>query len=103
GGGRWILRHASRNPMYLTSVNGEPVRAADRPLLPHDVIQLGKLTLRIAELETADAQPPMPTPRNGPPEGDNQIRASGLHVRVQATANRAWHEALEAAVVPRSS
>src|SRR5215471_7117066 len=44
-GGRWIIRHASRNPLYLTSVNGEPVRDGDRTLLPHDVIQLGKLTL----------------------------------------------------------
>src|SRR6516165_8940620 len=44
-GGRWVLRRMSQNPLYPTSVNGEPVRGADRPLLPQDVIQLGKLTL----------------------------------------------------------
>jgi len=102
-GGRWILRHLSRNPLYLTLVNGEPVRAADRPLLPQDVIQLGKLTLRVAELDTAHGATPAAISRNGPPEGDHFIRASGLHVRVQATANRTWHEALEAAITQRGA
>src|ERR1043166_1957647 len=99
----WVLRDVSRNPLYPTAVNGNPVRGEDRQLFPHDVIQLGKLTLRVAELESVDGQTPLPVPRNGPPDGDHQIRSSGLHVRVQATANGSWDEAMEAAVTHRGS
>jgi HD-GYP domain-containing protein (c-di-GMP phosphodiesterase class II) len=102
--GRWVLRDLTRNPLFPTLVNREPVQTADRPLGAHDVIQLGKLTLRVASVESAEvrdpyavtaaASPVLPTT----PAADQQIRASGLHMRIQAATSRSWDEALQAVV-----
>jgi hypothetical protein len=107
-GGRWVLRDLARNPLYPTLLNREPVATADRPLAVKDVIQLGKLMLRVAELEAPEqrngAAPSGAAPPVGPsmaPQVDHQIRASGLHLRVQAATNRSWDEAVEGAVHKR--
>jgi HD domain/GAF domain/Inner membrane component of T3SS, cytoplasmic domain len=96
-GGRWLLRDQAKSPLHITVVNREPVHG-DRPLAPQDVIQLGKVMLRVAELETGET--PGPTAAGSSdtavsPAGDCQIRASGLHMRVQAATARSWNEAIE--------
>jgi HD-GYP domain-containing protein (c-di-GMP phosphodiesterase class II) len=100
-GGRWILRDLARNPLYPTLVNREPVDN-DRPLGADDVIQLGKLMLRVTAVEAAEIRgiypPPAPASPAAPAAapGDQQIRASGLHVRVQVATSRSWDEAVDA-------
>jgi hypothetical protein len=101
-GGRWVIRDLAQNPAFPTVLNREPVNGADRPLRVQDVIHLGKVMLRVAEIEVVE-QPPMPQPP-GPataPNADHQIRASGLHVRVQAATSRRWDEAVEGVVRER--
>jgi HD-GYP domain-containing protein (c-di-GMP phosphodiesterase class II) len=97
--GRWVLRDVARNPLYPTLVNREPVEKADRPLQTQDVIQLGKLMLRVTDLNTAEREAGFPV-RAGvalaTSTADHQIRASGLHMRIQAATSRSWDEALEA-------
>jgi HD-GYP domain-containing protein (c-di-GMP phosphodiesterase class II)/pSer/pThr/pTyr-binding forkhead associated (FHA) protein len=98
--GRWVLRDLSRNPLYPTAVNREPVQGTDRVLATQDVIQLGKLMLRVAEVETSDERSPV-LASAGPstaPGAEHQIRASGLHMCVQAATSRSWDEAVEGAM-----
>src|SRR5258708_25899396 len=103
--GRWVLRDLTRNPLYPTLVNRAPVQTADQPLGAHDVIQLGKLMLRVASLESTDVQDPQPVTATAAPvtatttpATDQRIRASGLHLRIQAATSRSWDEALQAVV-----
>jgi HD-GYP domain-containing protein (c-di-GMP phosphodiesterase class II) len=89
-GGRWVLRDLALSPMYPTLLNRQPVPGRDRPLAPQDVIQLGKLTLRVADLEVeGDREVLVAT------AAEHRIRASGLHLRVQAATSRSWDEAVE--------
>ncbi len=103
-GGRWVLRDLAKNPLYPTVVNRDRVQGADRPLAVQDVIQLGKLMLRVVELESGETGSAGQTLPPGPPaasQADHQIRASGLHLRVQAATSRSWDEAVEAVVRDR--
>jgi hypothetical protein len=102
-GGRWVLRDLARNPLYPTLLNQQQVQNLDRPLAVQDVIQLGKLMLRVAALEGGEDGGYAPAhggvltaPRV------EQIRASGLHMRVQAATSRSWDEALEGVARERS-
>jgi hypothetical protein len=96
--GRWVLRDLARNPLYPTLLNREQVQNIDRPLAVQDVIQLGKLMLRVAEMDSADNKLITSGAPAGPataPHVDQQIRASGLHLRIQAATSRSWDEALD--------
>ena len=96
--GRWVLRDLARNPLYPTLLNREQVQNIDRPLAVQDVIQLGKLMLRVAEMDSADSNLITAGAPAGPataPHVDQQIRASGLHLRIQAATSRSWDEALD--------
>jgi HD-GYP domain-containing protein (c-di-GMP phosphodiesterase class II) len=98
-GGRWIVRDLSRNPFYPTLVNREPINGSDRPLGARDIIQVGKLMLRVSELDPPEGPAPhtIAYRQNGSAAGgESQFRASGLHMRVQATTSRTWEEALQA-------
>jgi hypothetical protein len=97
-GGRWVLRDLARNPLYPTLLNREPLQGADRPLSIADVVQLGKLMLRVAELESGESRASVATVPAPTATADTQIRASGLHVRVQAATARSWDEALQSVV-----
>jgi hypothetical protein len=103
-GDRWVLRDLARSPLYPTLVNREPVQGTDRVLGVQDVIQLGKVMLRVSELDTS-REPAAALAAAGPamsPLAEQQIRASGLHMRVQAATSRSWNEAVETVVRDRS-
>ncbi len=103
-GGRWVLRDLARSPLYPTLLNQQHVHNADRPLAANDVIQLGKLMLRVTAMDSAEAGGRLvsvPSPQTGP-FVEQQIRASGLHMRVQAATSRSWNQALEEVTRERS-
>jgi HD-GYP domain-containing protein (c-di-GMP phosphodiesterase class II) len=96
-GFRWMLRDLAKNPAYPTLVNHVPV-TKDHVLSVHDLIQLGKIQLKVIQL-TVDAPPEAPPGRtngNGPPAShDQMIKTTGMHLRVQASARQSWDRALE--------
>src|SRR5437016_836001 len=49
-GMRWVLRDMARSPMYPTVVNDVPVNGKDHVLQAEDVLQIGKLQLRVTDL-----------------------------------------------------
>jgi putative nucleotidyltransferase with HDIG domain len=81
----WIIRDlGSANGTF---VNGVRI-SQDRPLLLQDVVQVGKLALRVTAMEDEVAAPPLPAAKH--------LKTSGEYVvRVQATAQRSWETALE--------
>jgi HD-GYP domain-containing protein (c-di-GMP phosphodiesterase class II) len=100
-GGRWVLRDLARNALFPTLVNREVVFGTERPIQVQDIIQLGKSLFRVTELSVGSVcMPAVALPLSPPsaPNADHRIRASGLHVRVQAATSRTWNEALEAAI-----
>src|SRR5947209_13097088 len=72
-GGRWVLRDLAKNPLYPTVLNREPLQGAERALALQDVIQLGKLMLRVSELETGASNGFPPTAPSASPPTDLQI------------------------------
>ena len=104
-GMRWLLRDLAHNPMYPTTVNGVALGTKDQVLAADDLLQFGKLQLRVASLVNAAPDPmpartPVTVPRPGafrPPTGDRNIATSGVHVLVRATAQQSWDKALECA------
>ena len=50
-GARWIIRDLSQNETYPTLVNGTRVGSGEQPLTPQDVLQFGKLSLKVTVLE----------------------------------------------------
>src|SRR5947209_12167847 len=103
--GRWVLRDVTKNPLYPTLLNREQVQNVDRPLAAQDVIQVGKLMLRVAEMESADGgfASAMAAGPATSPHVEHQIRASGLHMRVQAATSRSWDEALQGVARERAT
>src|SRR5437763_2665328 len=56
-GMRWILRDLAHNPMYPTLVNNASLVGKDQVLKFEDVVQIGKLQLRVSDLVVpAEAQ-----------------------------------------------
>ncbi|HWY87100.1 MAG TPA: HD domain-containing phosphohydrolase [Gemmataceae bacterium] len=50
-GARWIIRDLSQNEIYPTLVNGTRVGRGEQPLTRQDVLQFGKLSLKVTVLE----------------------------------------------------
>lgn len=102
-GMRWVLRDLARNPMYPTLVNKTTV-ASDHVLSAEDIVQIGKLQLRVSELvlPAEPARTPLPTPLHGnadagapEPTGAHKIQTSGVHMLVKARTQQTWDKALE--------
>lgn len=100
---RWMVRDLAKNPLFPTMVNDVPVNGKDRELHVDDVIQIGALQVRVADLtvETPDLTPtplpgPSPTPVPGA-EPRQQILASGVQMLVKARMQQSWDKALEVA------
>ena len=52
-GARWLVRDLADNDSYPTLINGVPVRGVHRELRLHDILQCGKLALKVTALEVA--------------------------------------------------
>ena len=98
-GMRWLLRDLAKNVMYPTCVNDVPLSGRDHVLQPEDIVQIGKLQLRVTDVvveQPADLQrTPLPAALNGA-ENNQRIMTSGVHMRVKAKAQQTWEKALEA-------
>src|SRR5262245_36799460 len=59
-GGRWVIRDLSENEMHPTLVNGEQLFNRELGLHTQDVLQFGKIFLKVTQLEV-DADDSTPT------------------------------------------
>jgi pSer/pThr/pTyr-binding forkhead associated (FHA) protein len=102
-GPRWVVRDLADNPLYPTCVNNQVVAGTDRVLQPQDILQVGKLLLKVVEVtnETPDEKPAPDGPAPKTPEAS--INASGVHMRVQAATHRSWDQALETVALDKES
>jgi HD-GYP domain-containing protein (c-di-GMP phosphodiesterase class II) len=95
---RWVVRDLARNSMYPTMVNNIFVNSREHVLQPDDVLQVGRMQLRVAEV-VVDAPPdlkrtPLPAALDGA-EHNQRIMTSGVHMRVKAKTQQTWEKALE--------
>jgi HD-GYP domain-containing protein (c-di-GMP phosphodiesterase class II) len=88
----WVVRDlGSTNGTLL---NGEPVHRAERRLKQNDLLQFGKLALRVVELEVQGFGPSAAgLPRA---EAGQNLRTSDSFLRIQTSTQRSWNQALEA-------
>jgi GAF domain-containing protein/pSer/pThr/pTyr-binding forkhead associated (FHA) protein len=99
-GGKWVVRDLAQSPRHLTYLNGAALGKGDYQLQPQDVLKCGGMALRVTTLEESPSEPARPLPisgTNGKPGSSNgkHINASGVFVRVQATAQHSWDQALQ--------
>jgi HD-GYP domain-containing protein (c-di-GMP phosphodiesterase class II) len=105
-GMRWIFCDLANNPMYPTFVNDAPLLGKDQALNANDVVQIGKLQLRVANLvvsvQPEIARTPLPAAYNAGANGQSdaadpkqKIMTSGVHVTVKARTQQSWDKALE--------
>lgn len=99
-GVRWVLRDLANNPMYPTFLNNQNLGGKDHALNLMDVIQVGKLQLRVSDL-TVNEEPDVTKPRTPTLQPENvqdnrqKILASGTHMLVRGKLNQSWDKALE--------
>jgi HD-GYP domain-containing protein (c-di-GMP phosphodiesterase class II) len=96
-GMRWILRDLAHNPAYPTLVNDHPMHGKDHVLAADDVLQVGKLQLRVSELvveQAPSSRTPLPAQLNGN-SGPAKIMTSGVQMLVKAKTQQTWDKALE--------
>jgi HD-GYP domain-containing protein (c-di-GMP phosphodiesterase class II) len=101
--GRWVLNDLANNERSPTYVNGLPLLGGEVALEIDDVIQFGRMRLKVTSVEgvngNGSASPVSLTDSTLPP---SRLKTTGAVVKVQATAHRSWAEALEAvAIDPR--
>ena len=99
-GARWVLRDLAHNPMYPTFVNNENVGTKDHSINLMDVIQVGKLQLRVSDLVVNEEPAVTPSAQTtARPENvvDNRQRilASGAQMLVRGKLQQSWDKALE--------
>jgi putative nucleotidyltransferase with HDIG domain len=98
-GTRCIVRDVARNPYFPTFVNNSSVAGEERELERDDIVQIGKLQLRVAELvlvvESAVALPLFPAPASNGADRNQAIVTSGAHMLVTAKTQQTWDKALE--------
>lgn len=90
----WMVRDLkSQNGTY---VNGVRVGHANWELQLHDVVQCGKLVLKVAAIEQ-ELPAPTPAPAPAPAQITEHVTASSgdVQLRVEATTKRSWEKALE--------
>jgi len=88
----WVVRETGN--LNGTFLNGAAVDQVGAKLQLNDVIQCGSLSLQVIVLEAGEATAPAPK------EDPNCIRTSGAFVRVQASAQRTWEQAVEHTASP---
>ena len=98
-GMRWLLRDLANNPMYPTLVNHEPLIGKDQVLKAEDIVQIGKLQLRVTDLAVPvepqmSTHTPLPASLNAA-DGAQRIMTSGVHMLIKAKTQQTWDKALE--------
>jgi hypothetical protein len=100
-GSRWLIRDLAQNPLYPTLLNGMQLSGNLQPLRKQDVIQVGKLLLKVSEVQIADTEPDLlkggreAAAAAKPATPQQEFALSGIRVRVEAAANVSWDQALE--------
>lgn len=84
----WVVRDMGSTTGTL--LNGMAVGKTARPIQVQDVLQCGKLILKVAEL--VEEMPAAPTARG---VGPATIKTSGAFVRVQAAAQHSWEQGVQ--------
>src|SRR5262245_6183664 len=49
-GPRWMLRDLAQSDIHPTSINGKSVKGQEKPLQEQDIIQIGRMALRVTGL-----------------------------------------------------
>lgn len=104
-GARWVLRDLAQCSLYPTYVNNAPLGKKDHTLSANDVIQFGKMPLRVTELVIGVPMPvptlhlPAETTAGTVTEPNNGIVTTGMQMRVRAQTQQSWDKALEVATV----
>jgi putative nucleotidyltransferase with HDIG domain len=94
--GAWVIRDLANSPLYPTLVNNIPLSGGQQALETQDVLQVGKLLLKVTECSGAAPAPaPMPAAATAAADQDGVLTLSGVHVRVAAKSNSSWDQALE--------
>jgi HD-GYP domain-containing protein (c-di-GMP phosphodiesterase class II) len=98
-GMRWLLRDLAESPLFPTRVNSAVVRTKDQALKADDIVQIGRLQMRVIDLTVSEdpealTQTPLPGAL-GSERATQFIRTSGVEMRVRAHAQQSWDKALE--------
>ncbi len=98
-GMRWVMRDLAQNPKFPTLVNDVQLNGKDHVLQVEDLLQFGKMQMRVVEL-VAEAPPdlkrtPLPAALDGT-ENNQRIMTSGVHMLVKAKTQQNWDSAIEA-------
>ncbi|MBI3824107.1 MAG: HD domain-containing protein [Planctomycetes bacterium] len=99
---RWMVRDLAHNQMYPTLVNSHALTGKDQALATDDILQFGKLQLRVADVVVpADPTPPslartpLPAGLSGTALPQSPIAASGFNLLIKAKTQQSWDKALE--------
>jgi putative nucleotidyltransferase with HDIG domain len=112
GGTRWIVRDLADNARFPTLLNGSALEGRHQELRLNDVLQLGQVALRVAELEYGERDDPQPKPPDdsvtlktpsglfAKPPGSAKAAGSGkpqsyMDLEIETTAQHSWDQALE--------
>ncbi len=121
-GASWVIRDLANSPNYPTLVNNIVLAGDDKVLRADDLLQLGKLQLkvaaiddgdegrhrlpmppRVASLAPADVLTPIVPSTHVPAPAPATIMTSGFHARIDASATCSWDDALSrVALDPRA-
>ncbi len=121
-GASWVLRDLANSPNYPTLVNNTVLEGQDKVLHADDLLQLGKLQLKVIAIDVGGdlrQRPPLPprgvapspvyaptpiVPATPPaPPSAATIMTSGFHGRIEASTASSWDDALSrVALDPRA-
>ena len=100
---KWVVRDLVREQRHATLLNGAPLSHPEAIINLHDVLQCGGMALEVTELELPEPAPAVAPAANGqsaqPP---TDIRSSGAFMRVQASSQHTWDQALKRAALGKS-
>src|ERR1700680_997166 len=83
--GQWLLRDLANSERTPSYVNGAPVQGTEVPLGLNDILQFGRLKLKVTAVEGGGNGV---APLSEIPLGPSHLKTTGAMVKVQATAHR---------------
>jgi putative nucleotidyltransferase with HDIG domain len=93
-GTRWIVRDLANNPLYPTLLNNATL-TGQQSLRNQDILQIGKLLLKVSELRVEENRPASQPADSAMPATSQTLALSRINVRVAAAAQTTWDQALE--------
>ena len=97
-GYRWVLRDLANNPHYPTQVNGSALAGKQQVLRNQDIIQVGKLLLKVVDLQVLSPEPTAST-KMATSQGQDLVLSGLRRVNVAAASQQSWDQAVEKAVI----